>query len=92
MCVATFLGTLLPGILIKKSERDKLYIYDITANNLENGKHFADIIREYNIPIKTYVSYDSDMKKVLSCKIYCPGRLESKIILESIPELFKYHV
>lgn len=92
MCIATFIGTYLPGTLIKKSERDKLYIYDITTDNLDNGITFADNIRNVNIAIKTYISYDSDMNKVLSCKIYSVSKDESKIVNDLIPKEFKYHI
>ena len=91
MCVATFLGTFLPGIAIKKSERDKLYIYEVTADTMKNGMRFADRIRKKNIAIKTYISYDSEMNKVLSCKVYCTTRKESKTIKGMIPKGFKYH-
>lgn len=92
MCVATFIGTYLPGVLIKKSERDKLWIFDITASSFEEGKEFADIIREHNIAIKSYSSYDKDMNKVLSCKIYCSTKTESRIVNKFIPNKFKYNV
>lgn len=92
MCVATFIGTYLPGVLIKKSERDKLWIFDITASSLDEGKEFADIIREHNIAIKSYSSYDKDMNKVLSCKIYCSTKTESRIVNKFIPNNFKYNV
>lgn len=92
MCVATFIGTLLPGLLINKSEREKLWIFDITADNLSNGKVFADKVREHNIAIKTYSSYDSEMNKVLSCKIYCTTKDDSRLINKLIPKDFKYHI
>lgn len=92
MCVATFIGTYLPGLMLKKSERDKLFIFDVTADTLERGKEFADIVRDNNIAIKTYSSYDSEMNKVLSCKIYSLTRSESKVINSLIPKEFKYHV
>lgn len=92
MCIATFVGTYLPGLLVKKSERDKLYIFDITADTLMNGKKFADAVRKENIAIKTFKSYDSEMNKVLTCKVYCSTKDESKRITEVIPKTFKYHV
>ena len=92
MCIATFLGTYLPGILIKKSEREKLYIYDITANEFNAGKEFADEVRNTNIAIKSYVSYDDELNKVLSCKVYCTTRKESIVINNLIPDTFKYHI
>lgn len=92
MCVATFLGTLIPGILVKKSERDRLYIYEITTSNLEEGKMFADEVRDTNIAIRSYSSYDEDMNKVLICKVYCSTKEESRILDTLIPNSFRYHI
>jgi hypothetical protein len=91
MCIATFLGTYIPGIIIKKSERDKLYIFEITAP-LNEGKTFADEIRELNLPVKTSIEYNTKMEKVLSCKIYCNSKQESKIVEDNLPIDFKYHI
>lgn len=94
MCLATFIGTYLPGIFIKRNERDKLYIFDITANNLKNGIAFADAIRRANLPINTHTTYDSGMTKTLVCKIFCETKEESKEVLKLLkkyPE-FKYNV
>lgn len=92
MCVATFVGTILPGIMIKRSERDKLYIFDITADNLYLGKDFADAIRKENIAIKTFSSYDTYMNKVLTCKVYCTTKEESRIVNKLMPTTFRYNV
>lgn len=92
MCVATFVGTYLPGIFLKKTERDKLYIFEITASSLKEGKEFADSLRELNIAVKTDTARDSDLNKVLSCKAYCNNKNESRIVKELIPENFRHHV
>jgi hypothetical protein len=92
MCAATFLGTLIPGIIIKKSERDKLFIYEITTSDLEEGKMFADELRDTNIAIRSHTTYDEDMNKVLVCKVYCSTKRESKIVDMLIPNSFRYHI
>lgn len=94
MCFATFLGTLLPCFLIKKSERDKLYIFDITADSMDGGKAFADVLREKNIAVTTSVIYGQKMEKTLLCKVYCSSKKESRLVQELL-ELhrdFKYHI
>jgi hypothetical protein len=92
MTFATFVGTYWPGIFIRKIERDKLYIFEVTASSLEDGKKFADELRELNLAVKTTISYDSDMIKVLTCKVYCATKHESSMVNELIPEEFRYHV
>ncbi len=92
ICAATFIGTLLPGLAVKKSEKEKLYIFDITADNLKSGKEFADILRSANITIKTSVVYDKMMVKTLSIMAYCANKEESKMVNEVIQPNFKYNV
>lgn len=92
MCVAVFIGTYLTGVLFKRSERDKLFIFDITSDTFESGIEFADTIRKNNIAIKTHISYDSNLNKTLSCKVYCLTKEESKVVNLLIPPGFKYNV
>lgn len=92
ICAATFIGTLVPGLVFKKSEKERLYIFDITADNMHSGKEFADILRSANIATKTSIVYDKMMIKTLSIKAYCANREESKIVNEAINPAFKYNV
>jgi len=92
ICAATFIGTLIPGLVVKKSEKEKLYIFDITADNMHSGKEFADILRIANIATKTSVVYDKTMIKTLSIKAYCANREESKLVNEALSPAFKYNV
>lgn len=92
ICAATFIGTLIPGFAVKKTEKEKLHIFDITADTMHNGKEFADILRSANITIKTSVVYDKTMIKTLSIKAYCANREESKMVNKVIYPAFKYNV
>lgn len=92
ICSATFIGTLIPGLAVKKSEKEKLYIFDITADTMHSGKEFADILRNANIALKTTIVYDNMMVKTLSIKAYCANRKESKMVNEIIYPAFKYNV
>lgn len=94
MCVATFIGTLMPCFIIKKSERDKLYIFDITSDTMENGKRFADHLRDMNVALNTATVYDRNMQKTLLIKVYCSSKDESRIINEMLKkkESFKYNI
>lgn len=89
---ATFIGTLIPGVAVKKTEKDKLFIYDITADNINNGKQFADILRESNIATKTSIAYNNEMDKTLSIQAYCSNRYESRLVDENLRSTFKYNV
>lgn len=89
---ATFIGTLIPGVAVKKTEKDKLYIFDITSDNIDSGKEFADILREANIATKTSIAYNNVMDKTLSIQAYCSNREESRLVNNNISPAFKYNV
>lgn len=91
VCLAVFFGTYLTGVTFKKQKKETLYVFDVTSDSLENGILFADSIRNLNIPIKTYKTFDSNMKKCLSCKIYCNTKEDSKIVESLMFPAFKYN-
>ena len=91
MCIATFVGTLATSLFIRRVEPEKLFVYDITADTLENGKAFADALRARNIPVRTYLTYDKHMKKTLACNVYCSTKEESKMVEELLQPGFKWN-
>lgn len=91
MCIATFVGTLLPCLIIKKSEPERLFVFDITADSLDNGKIFADALRNKNIPVRTYFTYDKHMNKTLACNVYCSTKEESKTVEELLQPGFRWN-
>lgn len=91
MVCATFLGSIIPSIVINRLEKDTLYVFEVTSNTLDEGKQFADEIRQCDIPIKTLIAYSENAEKVLSCKIYCSNRTESLTVKSMIPKQFKYN-
>jgi len=91
LCLATFMGTYIPSIVIDKYSKEKVYVFDITASNFEKGKEYADFLKESNIPVMTYVGY-KNFKKVLCIKAYSRTKEESKLIEDTMPEDFKYVV
>ena len=94
MCVATFIGTLIPCFIVKKTEREKLYIFDVTSDTLENGKEFADALRKNNIAVNSNIVYNREMVKTLQCNIYCKTKEQSKVVNDLLKdkEDFKYNV
>lgn len=89
---ATFIGTLIPGVAVKKTEKVKLFIFDITADNIDNGKEFADILRKANITTNTSMAYNNMMDKTLSIKAYCTNKEESRMVNNNIYPSFKYNI
>ena len=92
MAIKTLVGTLIPGVVIEKTEKDRVFEYDITSDTLESGQHFGDVLREHNLAVKTYKTFDSKMHSVLTCKVYCDTKEESRLVESLIPKNFKYHI
>jgi hypothetical protein len=90
MCLATFLGSYIPAMIIEKREGDKLYVYDITTNSFEEGIEFSNTIRNMNIPIKTNTIYNEKKEKVIGAKVFCNTKAESSLVKELITD-YKYH-
>lgn len=95
-CLATFIGTYFPakgvGKIDERNKKERLYVYDITAPDLESGEEFAKIISDKNIPIKTYIANNKKWEEVLCCKIYCDKKEQSRMVNDLIPEGFKCNI
>ena len=92
VALATTIGSLISFYISKKFEKDQVWIFDITPDTNENGKEFADNIRENNMPIMTYIGFGTSKEKVLCSKIYSHSKEHSKLIQELIPNDFTYHI
>lgn len=90
--LATFIGTYFPALLLERLEGDKVWIFNITPDTNENGKVFADKIRENNLPILTYKGFNDNKEPVLCSKVFSETKATSKLIESLIPDNFKYHI
>jgi uncharacterized protein YebE (UPF0316 family) len=90
--IATLIGSYVPTLIMKKLEKDRVFIFDITPDTHEKGKEFADYIRDNNLPLLTYKGYNQKREQVLCCKIFSPNKEMSKLIEKSIPLTFKFNV
>lgn len=91
MCVATFLGSYIPAKMVERMEKDELYVYDITANNFDEGLSLIDEIKELDIPFKSYTTYNDKLDKVIGIKVFCSTKAESALIKDTIDGTHKYH-
>lgn len=93
--LANLIGGYFPPKLLDRFEADKLFIYVVTAEEFDEGKEFADKLRELNIPVSTTVVYNKEKVKTLTCNAYCSTRNESKIVNNVLKEYSgkaKYHI
>lgn len=86
IAIATFLGSIISFYVVSYFEKDKVWVYDITPMTNEDGKEFADLMRENNIPIRTYIGFNNDRDKVLCSKVYSQSKEHSRIVMDLIPE------
>lgn len=91
LCIATFLGSYLPAKFIEKTEKDKLYVYEITTNSFEEGLLLINKIQNLNIAFKSSTIYNDDLEKVIELKLFCSSKAESNIAMEIIDDNYKYH-
>lgn len=90
--LATSIGSYFSFRMVKKYEKDQVWIFDIAPDSNEKGKEFADTIRDNNIPIMTYIGFNKDKEKVVCSKIYSHSKEHSKLIENIIPDDFVYSV
>lgn len=78
--LATTIGQAFTFLITNKIEKDKVWVFDVSPKTKEIGKQLADKIREQNIPIKTYLAYNSNKQEILCSKIYSNSKAESRLI------------
>jgi len=92
VCLAVFLGNLIPQYLVNKLEKDKIWIYEITPNNSKQAKKLADKLRQQNLAVMTFKSYLDANNKTLNVRVYSKSKAESKLIQDLIPNNYTYCV
>lgn len=90
--LATFLGNYLPPKLLSRLNKDKLFLYEVTSQDLETGLAFAEKLKAYNLQVNTNVCYDSDQKRIATVRVYSKSKQTSKLIEETIPADFNYNI
>ena len=84
MSVAAFLANLFSSWLVGKFDTDKEWSHIIQFNKKEIAKKSFDIIRENNMEIITFVSYNEDLDQTLTAIIKTYDRKQAKILKELI--------
>ncbi len=77
---------------MRKTNKDKIWIYNILANSQEESKELADILRECDLDVYTNKGYNFDVDKILDVKVISNSRDDSRIIENLIPVNVTYHV
>jgi hypothetical protein len=83
---AVFLGTLLPQYVMKRFQKDAVWIYEITPTSSTIARELADTLRENNVPVTTVVVYTKEKEKTLHLKVYSQSKEYSRLIEDLIPK------
>ena len=91
--LANLTGSYFPPKFLDKIEPAHMFIYVVTAKNIEFGKLLADTLKQLNIPVSTNVVYDEYTNKTLCVKVYSQSKEQSNIITRMLDKnKFKFHV
>lgn len=90
--LANLAGGYFPPKLVDKMEKDRLFIYAITAPTFKDGAELADDLRRHNIPVSTTVVYGKEIEKTLAINAYAVTRDESRIISRHLTDEYKWHI
>lgn len=90
--LANFAGSYIPPKIVNRLERDRLFVFMITAPSFEAGIELADRLRGCDIPVSTSVVYGDNVEKTLSIKAYAESRQDSKVVSSFLGEGFKWHI
>ena len=89
---ATFLGNYLPPKLLAYLDKDKLFLYEVTSQDLETGMAFADKLRGYNLQVNTNICFNNERKKIVTLRVYSKSKTTSKLIEKNMPTTFNYNI
>lgn len=89
---ANFVGSYFPPRIIKRLEKDRLFVFMVTSPTFDEGVQLADRLRAYGLPVSTSIAYGDDVEKTLLIKAYAESRQDSKMISSCLDERFKWHI
>ncbi len=89
---ANLAGGYFPPKLVDRLEKDRLFVYMITAPSFEEGTELADDLRHHNIALSTSVVYGKEVEKTLAIRAHAVTRSESRIISRHLTDDYKWHI
>lgn len=92
MCLATFIGTYVPGEVVRRAEGDRTFIFDITADSIVTGETFAAQMVAAGLPVKSGIVLDKHMTETVEIKVFCQTKEESRIVKNALPDTFKWNI
>lgn len=92
VCLGAFVGSYIPKFIIRKTDKDKTWIYEILPQSTKQSQEIADILRDNNLEVFTTKGYNFDVDKILTIKAFSNNKEESNLIENLIPKDVSFHV
>lgn len=92
VCLGAFIGSYIPKFIIRKTDKDKTWIYEILTQSTKQSQEIADILRNNNLEVFTTKGYNFDVDKILTIKAFSNNKQESILIESLIPKDVSFHV
>ncbi|WP_125154388.1 hypothetical protein [Clostridium rectalis] len=92
VCLGAFVGSYIPKFIIRKTDKDKTWVYEILPQSTQQSQEIADILRNNELEVFTIKGYNFDMDKILTIKAFSNNKEESNLIENLIPRGVSFHV
>ncbi|MBY6842676.1 hypothetical protein [Clostridium botulinum] len=92
VCLGAFVGSYIPKLIIRHTDKDKTWIYEILPQSTKQSQEIADILRNNNLEVFTTKGYNFDVDKILTIKAFSNNKEESNLIENLIPKDVSFHV
>jgi len=92
ICLGALIGSYLPKFIIRRTDKDKTWIYEIIPQSTQQSQEIADMLRNNNLEIFTIKGYNFDVDKILTIKAFSNNKEESNLIENLIPKDTSFHV
>ncbi|EQC1535599.1 hypothetical protein ACY1J9_001430 [Clostridium botulinum] len=92
ICLGALIGSYLPKFIIRRTDKDKTWIYEILPQSTKQSQKIADILRNNNLEVFTTKGYNFDVDKILTIKAFSNNKEESNLIENLIPKDASFHV
>ncbi|HCL4455092.1 TPA: hypothetical protein N2D10_003118 [Clostridium botulinum] len=92
ICLGALIGSYLPKFIIRRTDKDKTWIYEILPQSTQQSQEIADMLRNNNLEVFTIKGYNFDVDKILTIKAFSNNKEESNLIENLIPKGVSFHV
>ncbi|BAO04807.1 uncharacterized protein CBO05P1_088 [Clostridium botulinum B str. Osaka05] len=92
ICLGALIGSYLPKFIVRRTDKDKTWIYEILPQSTQQSQEIADILRNNNLEVFTTKGYNFDVDKILTIKTFSNNKQESILIENLIPKDVSFHV